>query len=123
VLKDFGNSVGTAFQIIDDLLDLLAKRKDIGKPAGRDLEKGKLTLPVIIMLAKNPSLRPDVRAAIANNDRAALHGLLKSTGSINAAFDVVGNLVDDAVSGVKNVLSNESSVQLCKLAEQLKRSF
>ena len=123
VLKDFGNSVGTAFQIIDDLLDLLAKRGDIGKPAGRDLEKGKLTLPVIIMLAKNPSLRPDVRAAIANNDRAALHGLLKSTGSINAAFDVVGNLVDDAVSGVKNVLSNESSVQLCKLAEQLKRSF
>lgn len=123
VLKDFGNSVGTAFQIIDDLLDLLAKRKDIGKPAGRDLEKGKLTLPVIIMLAKNPSLRPDVRAAVANNDRAALHGLLKSTGSINAAFDVVGNLVDDAVSGVKNVLSNESSVQLCKLAEQLKRSF
>ena len=123
VLKDFGNSIGTAFQIKDDLLDLLAKRKDIGKPAGRDLEKGKLTLPVIIMLAKNPSLRPGVRAAMANNDRAGLHKLLQSTGSIDAAFGVVENLVDSAVLGVKKVLSSESSIQLCKLAEQLKRPF
>jgi octaprenyl-diphosphate synthase len=54
-LKEFGSSVGMAFQIKDDLLDLLGERAIIGKPAGRDLDKGKLTLPVITMLVENPS--------------------------------------------------------------------
>ena len=39
-LKGFGCDVGTAFQIKDDLLDLLGEQAVIGKPAGRDLEKG-----------------------------------------------------------------------------------
>jgi octaprenyl-diphosphate synthase len=123
LLKKFGSSVGTAFQIKDDLLDLLATRKDIGKPAGRDLEKGKLTLPVIIMLTANPSLKKFVRLAMQNNDRAALHELLESNNAISVAFDEVGRLVDGAVGGVKSKLTNDSSVQLCELAEQLKRSF
>ncbi len=123
VLKNFGGSIGTAFQIKDDLLDLLAKRKDIGKPAGRDLQKGKLTLPVIVMLAKNPLLKSDVRLAILNNDRAALHTMLDATDSIADAFNEVGRLVDHATEGVKSRFSNNSSSQLCKLAEQLKRSF
>ena len=120
VLKDFGVLIGTAFQIKDDLLDLLAKRKDIGKPAGRDLEKGKLTLPVIDMLAKNPSLKSGVRLAMLNNDQPALHAMLDSTGSIAGAFDEVGRLVDRATAGIKSNFSNNSSNQLCKLAEQLK---
>ena len=105
------------------MLDLLAKRKDIGKPAGRDLQKGKLTLPVIVMLAKNPFLKSDVRLAILNNDRAALHTMLDATDSIADAFNEVGRLVDHATEGVKSRFSNNSSSQLCKLAEQLKRSF
>ena len=123
LLRDFGTSVGTAFQIKDDLLDLLAKRRDIGKPAGRDLEKGKLTLPIIVMLSENPSLKPAVYNAITNNDRAALCALLESTGSISVAFNEVDRLVDSAVRAVSGELSNESAGQLCKLAEQLKQGF
>jgi octaprenyl-diphosphate synthase len=123
VLRGFGGSVGTAFQIRDDLLDLLAKKIDIGKPAGRDLEKGKLTLPIIVMLAKNPGLKPAVQGAILNNDRGALHKLLLAEDSITDALCEINKLVDGAVAGVRGVISNDSSEQLCNLAVQLKQEI
>jgi octaprenyl-diphosphate synthase len=46
-LKRFGMTVGSAFQIIDDTLDYMAKEKDFGKAIGKDLDEGKLTLPLI----------------------------------------------------------------------------
>lgn len=52
---EFGLKVGAAFQIQDDLLDLTGAEPVVGKPVGRDLEKGKLTLPVIHYLAGLPS--------------------------------------------------------------------
>jgi octaprenyl-diphosphate synthase len=50
-LYDYGEKVGIAFQIIDDLLDLVGSEQTVGKTLGRDLEKGKLTLPLIHCLA------------------------------------------------------------------------
>lgn len=47
----FGRSVGSAFQVQDDLLDLLGTEEVVGKTLGRDLKKGKLTLPLIHHLA------------------------------------------------------------------------
>jgi octaprenyl-diphosphate synthase len=50
-LGTYGENVGIAFQIVDDLLDLAGDQDLVGKTLGRDLEKGKLTLPVIRTLA------------------------------------------------------------------------
>ncbi len=47
---DFGDQLGTAYQIYDDCLDLLGEEQQIGKTLGTDLVKGKLTLPVLHML-------------------------------------------------------------------------
>mgnify|MGYP006417147059 CR=1 FL=1 len=121
-LKEFGSSVGMAFQIKDDLLDLLGERAIIGKPAGRDLDKGKLTLPIITMLVENPSLKDGFQKIMSDGDRDALSALLHSTGAISSAFDRVSKTVDGAVSGVEEIFENESSKQLCALAKQLKSS-
>ncbi len=43
----YGEKLGLAFQIVDDLLDLTGEEQTVGKTLGRDLEKGKLTLPLI----------------------------------------------------------------------------
>jgi octaprenyl-diphosphate synthase len=121
-LKEFGSSVGIAFQIKDDLIDLLGEREIIGKPAGRDLDKGKLTLPIITMLVENPSLKEEVKKIMKIADRDALSALLHSTGAISLAFDRVSKMVSAAICGVEEVIENESSKQLCALAKQLKSS-
>ncbi len=51
VLSAFGRDVGIAFQVQDDLLDLLGAESTVGKSVGKDLENGKLTLPVIHALS------------------------------------------------------------------------
>ena len=47
-LKDFGNNLGIAFQIMDDVLDYSAEQKTLGKGVGDDFYEGKVTLPMII---------------------------------------------------------------------------
>ena len=46
-LTEYGEAVGAAFQIIDDLLDVVADRKKLGKEPFSDLREGKLTFPII----------------------------------------------------------------------------
>jgi octaprenyl-diphosphate synthase len=51
-LRQFGMSLGTAYQIYDDCLDLFGSEASVGKSLGTDLEKGKLTLPVILAIER-----------------------------------------------------------------------
>jgi octaprenyl-diphosphate synthase len=46
-ISSFGMNLGIAFQIVDDALDLMADEENLGKPQGKDLEEGKITLPLI----------------------------------------------------------------------------
>ena len=52
-LAQFGRGVGIAFQIADDLLDVVGKENEIGKSLGTDLRKQKLTLPLIRLLSQS----------------------------------------------------------------------
>lgn len=51
-LRHFGMNLGIAFQIVDDALDFMAQEDRLGKPVGRDLREGKITLPLILTLQK-----------------------------------------------------------------------
>lgn len=50
-LAQFGFNLGVAFQLIDDLLDYTSSEKEFGKPVGKDLREGKITLPLIYTLS------------------------------------------------------------------------
>jgi len=64
-LANFGKHLGLAFQIADDLLDLVGHEDTAGKTLGTDLEQQKLTLPVIHCLHKLPAIEADaLRTAI-----------------------------------------------------------
>jgi octaprenyl-diphosphate synthase len=64
----FGRHIGTAFQLMDDLLDYTANAAQMGKNAGDDLREGKPTLPLIYLLENgNSEERLLVRAAIQQN--------------------------------------------------------
>ncbi|MBI4748353.1 MAG: polyprenyl synthetase family protein [Acidobacteria bacterium] len=97
----FGEKIGTAFQIWDDVLDLQADPLRLGKPLGLDIRDGKKTLIVIHFLkyAKspereqflkylgNPGLTRELPEAVA---------LLEEAGSIAFARDIAWNLLEDA---------------------------
>ena len=53
-LKAYGKAIGMAFQITDDLLDVMGDEERIGKPAGNDIRQGVVTLPVICALETSP---------------------------------------------------------------------
>jgi heptaprenyl diphosphate synthase len=56
-MERLGRAVGLAFQMVDDLLDILGPEEKIGKPVGSDLRLGIMSLPVVLGLRSNPELR------------------------------------------------------------------
>ncbi|MSQ07525.1 MAG: polyprenyl synthetase family protein [Dehalococcoidia bacterium] len=57
-LRDYGYQIGMAFQMVDDLLDVLGDPAELGKPVGSDLRQGVLTLPSILLLERYPENNP-----------------------------------------------------------------
>lgn len=53
VIRDYGRSIGLAFQIVDDILDIVSTTEELGKDAGSDIEKGKATYPALVGLEKS----------------------------------------------------------------------
>src|SRR6476659_10170774 len=67
-LRDYGLSLGTAFQLIDDLLDFTSSDDVLGKAAGADLLGGKVTLPLIYLMESDPSMAELVRSVLRAGD-------------------------------------------------------
>lgn len=66
-LREFGRSFGTAYQVYDDCLDLFGSEASVGKSLGTDLAKGKLTLPILVLLER-----------VRGGDRIRLQELLRN---------------------------------------------
>ncbi len=99
---DFGSKLGVAFQIIDDVLDLVGDERVVGKTLGRDLEKGKLTLPLIRHLAylapaeRERAIRSLKACTGCESTRRQVAADLEQTGSIVHARRVAERLVTEA---------------------------
>lgn len=100
-LRDYGMNLGTAFQLIDDLLDFTATEDILGKAAGADLLEGKLTLPLIFLLETDPSMREDVVAVMREGSydkvpRATLLKAVERTGALARARERAFQYADAA---------------------------
>lgn len=58
ILKDYGENLGIAFQIVDDILDFTSTEAVMGKPVGSDLTQGTLTLPAMLLMERYPEDNP-----------------------------------------------------------------
>jgi heptaprenyl diphosphate synthase len=63
-LTEFGLRYGMAFQIVDDILDVVASEEDLGKPAGHDMAEGVYNLPVLRTLAAGGAAADELRALL-----------------------------------------------------------
>lgn len=99
-LSDFGMKVGCAFQIVDDILDLTGEESAVGKSLGTDLEKAKMTLPLLRLRDRaKPEDAARVRACLRSADgaeRRAVLPLLEEYGAVASARETARALVEEA---------------------------
>jgi geranylgeranyl pyrophosphate synthase len=81
-LGEFGERLGVAFQILDDVLDVSGPPERTGKPRGADLFDGTVTLPLILARESDPSLSGTVRCA---EEASAVCDRIAATGALEAA--------------------------------------
>jgi octaprenyl-diphosphate synthase len=116
----YGAHVGTAFQLVDDLLDYSGDHNDTGKNLGDDLNEGKPTLPLIhVMQHGTPQQSAMVREAIEQGGRDAfpeVMAAIRATGAIDAALAQARREADAACAAIANAAHSTYRESLLNLA-------
>jgi octaprenyl-diphosphate synthase len=103
----YGAHVGTAFQLVDDVLDYSGDHNDTGKNVGDDLNEGKPTLPLIhVMQHGTPEQSRLVREAIEQGGResfAEVMAAIRATGAVDAALAQARREADAACAAIAHV--------------------
>ena len=99
-LYDFGLKLGTAYQIYDDCLDLVGDEEVVGKTLGTDLEKGKLTLPLLNLIrdATDPQKAKLNKLLLQKEplETSVLAGIADYEGALESALDEARDLLKGA---------------------------
>lgn len=120
IFYDYGYHLGMAFQMKDDLLDLMEQQQDVGKPTGQDLANGLLNLPVILLLEKDFEEKDKVKALIqarfpgGQKDLDWISDLLRREGCLEDSEAIIMNHIDKA----KSVLDNLADKPILNLMRQ-----
>ena len=105
-LTAYGERVGMVFQIVDDILDVVATDEELGKPAGKDLVEGVYTLPVIRALASAESseaLRRLLGSPLEADEVDAARSIIRSNGAVSAAIDVARRFAVESAEALRGV--------------------
>ena len=120
---DYGQALGTAYQLIDDVLDYAGDAQALGKNLGGDLREGKVTLPLITAMNRGTAHdKAVIRNAIETGDLQALDQILdivKRTGALDVARATASAQAVLAVSAAAALPTNEFSGALLALANSL----
>jgi octaprenyl-diphosphate synthase len=120
---DYGQALGTAFQVIDDVLDYAGHEETMGKNVGDDLREGKATLPLISAMQRGTdSQREVIKTAIENGDLSMLNqvvGIVRSTGALDVARAAAAQEASRAIAAAVQLPVNPYSACLIQLATQL----
>lgn len=99
-LAQFGMKTGIAFQLVDDILDYIANEGDLGKKLGKDLEEGKITMPLIHLL----------RVA-SEEEKSEVRTLIKDTLASPGIEGVSGSNGTDRLGRLTNLFSKYNAIE------------
>jgi octaprenyl-diphosphate synthase len=103
-LSRFGMNAGMAFQITDDVLDYTAKGKDFGKSIGKDLEEGKITLPLIFAIKQSSEEEKNIIREIIKRKKGSqkaareITRLIKKYNAIESSLKIATGYISQAKS-------------------------
>jgi octaprenyl-diphosphate synthase len=117
----YGNRLGSAFQIADDVLDYTGDAETMGKNAGDDLAEGKPTLPLILARERcNEKERDLLDEAILNgglDDLSPVLAIIEKTDSLNSTMTVARNMADEARQAIQDLPASPWREALEQLAD------
>lgn len=124
-LKRFGAKLGAAFQITDDTLDYMADKEQFGKSIGKDLEEGKITLPLIRTLQVcSDEEREMIRKVVKKelHDTEALHGIvpiIKKYDGIEYALIKAKSIIEEAKASLDLFAKSDDKDRLLAIADYI----
>jgi geranylgeranyl pyrophosphate synthase len=117
-LARFGESIGVAFQLLDDVLDVSGPPERTGKPRGTDLLDGTVTLPLIEARSSDPSLASlDLRSVRSADQAAGVCDAISATGALESVRGRALDLVAGAKAGLPESLSEPQRLALELVAD------
>jgi octaprenyl-diphosphate synthase len=120
---DYGQALGTAFQVIDDVLDYDGAAEEMGKNLGDDLREGKVTLPLIAAMRRGtPAQRELIRHAIetgAVEELDRISAIVRETGALDIAHEAAAAEAKRAMSAAAQLPANAHAQALVQLAASL----
>ena len=124
---DFGRRLGTAFQLVDDLLDYEGDSQQLGKNVGDDLREGKPTLPLLVAMERcSATERELLRAAVRDGEverLAEIIDIIRRTGALESTREAAQLEVDLARRNLDHLPEGRARAALLELsARVVKRS-
>ncbi len=120
-LGQYAMHLGSAFQLVDDLLDYSAQSDTLGKNIGDDLAEGKPTLPLIYAMRHGDKTQSAlIREAIENGERNRIDdiiAIIQSTGAIDYTAQTARKEADAAKSALQRLADSEYKTALLSLAD------
>jgi len=120
---EYGQALGTAFQVIDDVLDYAGQAAIMGKNLGDDLREGKATLPLIAAMQRGTAKQKAlITTAIETGDISLLDqvvNIVKTTGALDVSREAAAQEARRAMAAAKRLPANAHSACLVQLAAQL----
>ena len=123
-LREFGEAFGIAFQMKDDLLDMVADERSLGKPAANDLTERQTTIPLIAALAAgNGRFRAEVRRFYDGGANDAIPAIVKGIareGGLDGTQVQIGRFVEQAKNALEPIAPSAAKRELIRLTEALR---
>jgi octaprenyl-diphosphate synthase len=119
----YGQALGTAFQVIDDILDYAGDAEVLGKNLGDDLREGKVTLPLIVAMQRGtPGQTALIKNAIENGSIEQLSevaAIVRSTGALDVTHEYAALEAQRAIDAARTLPNNAFTESLILLGSQL----
>jgi geranylgeranyl pyrophosphate synthase len=118
-LRVYGENIGMAFQLVDDILDFTGDEAEMGKPAGSDLMQGTLTLPSLLLIERYPGNNP-IRRYFAGRQRAEnlrrCLEMIRASDILDESYGIATDFRDRALAALEPLPDIEAKQALVDVA-------
>ncbi len=117
-LTQYGFSLGLAFQIVDDVLNIVGTEEELGKPVASDIREGKATLPVIKTLEKKPELHKLLlKEALEDSEVEQFINAIRECGALDECRSMAKAFVEEAKRHLEPFPASRTKALLLQLAD------